>query len=153
MGKTEFSQLLRAAIFRLLTPHCSSVRLSRARLLHQLENDFATVSVSVDDLDAALGALVADGIVEEVKTGYELTKAGLIATRLPGDEMTGLSVQVRRDQKRLGGMKHPGRKGVVVYENRNGRGSNGGLWYVRLNETKRVIERTDTFWGTELEIL
>lgn len=153
MGKSEFSQLLSAAIVRLLTPHCSAARLGRDRLFQRLESDLSPATMSMEDLTAALSALVVDGMVEEVPTGFQLTKAGLIATRPPGDEMTGRSVQVRRDQKRMGGMKYPGRQGVVIYENSCGRNSPGGLWYVRLDATNRAGERVETFWGTELDAI
>lgn len=151
MGQSEFGNLLAASIVRLLTPHCSAARLSRDRLFQRLGNDLAPANLLLEDLAAALDALIADGTVEETATGYQLTKSGLIATRPPGDEMTGLPVQVRRDQKRMGGMKCPGREGVVVSENTFGRNSPGGLWNVRLDATKRAGERIDTFWGTELD--
>lgn len=60
-------------------------------------------------------------------------------------------VQVRHDQRRLGGPKYPGRVGVVVEENKNGRPE--GLWYVRLEATKRAKERTECFWTRDLDIL
>lgn len=153
MDKSKAEHLLTAQIVRLLTPHFSAARLSQDRLFQRLGNDLAPANVLMDDVTAALRALIAEGSVEEVETGYQLTTAGLIATRPPGDEMTGLSVQVRRDQKRMGGMKYPGRQGVVLYENSCGRSSPGGLWYVRLVATKRSGERVETFWGTELDVL
>jgi len=105
------------------------------------------------DIVTALDTLIVDAMVEADGDGYQLTKAGLLATRLPGDEMTGLSVKVRRDQKRIGGMKCPGREGTVIYENSCGRSSPSGLWYVRLDATKSSGERVETFWGTELDFL
>jgi len=151
MDHSEFRSLLTASIVHLLTPHCSAARLSRDRLFQRLGNDLAAANLLMEDVDAAIETLVAEGTVEEAGAGYQLTKAGLIATRPPGDEMTGMAVQVRRDQKRMGGMKCPGREGVVVSENTFGRNSPGGLWNVRLDATKRAGERIDTFWGTELD--
>lgn len=153
MGQSEYSNLLSASIVRLLTPHCSAARLSRDRIFQRLEKDLAPAAVAMCDVAAGLVSLVSDGMVEEVETGYQLTKAGLVATRPLGDEMTGLSVKVRSDQNRLGGAKYPGRVGTVIEENSCGRGDSGGLWYVRLDPTTRAGERVETFWGKELDRL
>ncbi len=64
----------------------------------------------------------------------------------------GCEVLVRHNQRRLGGDKYPGRKGVVIEENRLGR-SDGGLWYVRLHPTTRAKERVETFWTRDLDVI
>lgn len=153
MDQSKAEHLLTAQIVRLLTPHCSSARLGRDRIFQRLGDELAPATVAMADLTSALDALVKAGTVEEVETGYQLTKAGLVATRPPGDEMTGLSVKVRSDQNRLGGAKYPGRVGTVLEQNSCGRGDSGGLWYVRLDPTTRAGERVETFWGKELDRL
>lgn len=62
----------------------------------------------------------------------------------------GASVTVRKDQRRLGGPKYPGRTGTVIEE--NGFGRPEGLWYVRLNATKRAKERIESFWTGDLDV-
>lgn len=64
----------------------------------------------------------------------------------------GTRVRVKREKVLLCGPRYPGRIGTVVAENEFGR-SSGGLWYVRLDETKRARESTQTFFTSELDIL
>jgi hypothetical protein len=65
--------------------------------------------------------------------------------------LIGARVEVRRDQRRLGGAKYPGRTGVVIDENKFGRPE--GLWHVRLEPTNRAKERTKLFWTGDLDVL
>lgn len=63
-----------------------------------------------------------------------------------GDE-----VVVKSEQRlRLGAAKFPGRRGAVVSRNSCGADDRGGLWYVRLEPTRRAKSRVETFWGDEL---
>jgi hypothetical protein len=65
--------------------------------------------------------------------------------------LIGARVQVRHNQRRLGGAKYPGRTGVVTDENTFGRPE--GLWHVQLEPTKRAKERTELFWTGDLDVL
>ena len=64
----------------------------------------------------------------------------------------GTRVRVRRESVLLCGPRYPGRTGTVTAENEFGR-DNGGLWYVRLEATRRAREQVTTFYSSELEIL
>lgn len=64
----------------------------------------------------------------------------------------GARVRVKREQVLLCGPRYPGRIGTVTAENPYGR-DNGGLWYVRLEATRRAQEHVTTFYSSELEIL
>lgn len=71
------------------------------------------------------------------------------------DISIGMEVAISRQQNRLGGPKYPGRSGVVVGENENGKFNHlkqlEGLWYVKLAATNRAKERVESFWSKELE--
>lgn len=63
-------------------------------------------------------------------------------------------VQVNRIQpSRLGPVKHPGRTGIVIGRNKIAGNDHGGLWNVKLNETRRAKERIENFWGEELTLI
>lgn len=141
-----------AAIVALLTPHAHAQRLSASRLQARLEGFEDAEYGTPASVEAALLRLIAAGMVEETTLGYQLTCRGLIATRLPGDTLTGHHVAVRPDQNRIGGPKYPGRIGIVLRQNHAGRNPDG-LWHVRLEPTARAGERVELFCTKELDVL
>ncbi|MBK4736111.1 hypothetical protein [Noviherbaspirillum pedocola] len=143
---------IEAAIVTLLTPHANAQRLAASRLHARLEGFDDSAHASLAAVEAALLRLIASGMIEAAEQGYQLTRQGLMATRLPGDMLTGEHVAVRHDQTRLGGPKYPGRRGIVLRQNQAGRKPDG-LWHVRLEPTNRAGERVELFWTKELDVL
>lgn len=86
-----------------------------------------------------------------IHTDQASESAGTVDVKADVAEI-GKHVVVRHNQRRLGGDKYPGRKGIVVDENTLGR-SDGGLWYVRLFPTSRAKERIESFWSRDLQVV
>jgi hypothetical protein len=73
-----------------------------------------------------------------------------MTVKVSGDWVAaGMRVKVKHEQSCLGAPKYPGRIGTVVEENKFGRPD--GLWYVKLDATRRAKERTESFWSRDLE--
>lgn len=57
-------------------------------------------------------------------------------------ELIGKRVRIRKNQRRLGGDKYPGRYGTVLRTNV----CDDKLFYIVLEPTARAKERIETFW-------
>ena len=67
--------------------------------------------------------------------------------------MIGKKVKINNNQPlRLNGPKCPGRIGIVLRKNEF-QHDKGGLWYIKLEPTKKKKSRVDLFFGDELTII